>query len=227
MAGKFYAVKIGKVPGIYSTWDACKAMVDGFPGAVYKSFKTRAEAEAFVGGAARVNAGTAKRSAVAAPGAQQPGTGTNPAVGATEEKPAPDRPYAFVDGSFNSVSGVYGYGGFLVSGGEKYLLQGSGDDPEMTSMRNVSGEILGCMAAVEQALSLGLNELVIYYDYLGIEMWATGGWKRNKPGTIAYHDYMQEAGQKIVITFQKVKGHSGVEGTEEADRLAKEAVGLM
>jgi ribonuclease HI len=220
MAGKFYAVKIGKEPGIYSTWDACKAMVDGFPGAVYKSFKTRAEAEAFVGGAAGVNAGTAKRSAAGPPGAQQPqppGTGANP---------APDGPYAFVDGSFNSVSGVYGYGGFLVSDGEKYLLQGSGNDQEMTSMRNVSGEILGCMAAVEQALSLGLNELVIYYDYLGIEMWATGGWKRNKPGTIAYHDYMQEAGQKIVITFQKVKGHSGVEGNEEADRLAKEAVGL-
>jgi ribonuclease HI len=38
---------------------------------------------------------------------------------------------------------------------------------------------------------------------------------------------MQEAGQKIVITFQKVKGHSGVEGNEEADRLAKEAVGLV
>jgi ribonuclease HI len=226
MAGKFYAVKIGKVPGIYSTWDACKAMVDGFPGAVYKSFKTREEAEAFVGGAAGASAGTAKRSAAAAPGAQQPGTGANPAVGAAGENPAPDDPYAFVDGSFNSVSGVYGYGGFLVSGGEKHLLQGSGNDPEMTSMRNVSGEILGCMAAVEQALSLGLNELVIYYDYLGIEMWATGGWKRNKPGTIAYHDYMQEAGQKIVITFQKVKGHSGVEGNEEADRLAKEAVGL-
>jgi ribonuclease HI len=213
MAGKFYAVKIGKVPGIYSTWDACKAMVDGFPGAVYKSFKTRAEAEAFVGAGAQ----------------RPPGSGTSlakNAASAAAADPAPDRPYAFVDGSFNSVSGVYGYGGFLVSGGRKYLLQGSGNDPEMTSMRNVSGEILGCMAAVRQALSLGLGELVIYYDYLGIEMWATGGWKRNKPGTIAYHDYMQEAGQKIVITFQKVKGHSGVEGNEEADRLAKEAVGL-
>ena len=36
MAGKFYAVKKGKVPGIYTSWDACKSMVHGFPGAVYK-----------------------------------------------------------------------------------------------------------------------------------------------------------------------------------------------
>jgi hypothetical protein len=34
MAGKFYAVKKGKVPGIYTSWDACKSMVHGFPGAI-------------------------------------------------------------------------------------------------------------------------------------------------------------------------------------------------
>ena len=40
MASKYYAVKKGKVPGIYLNWNDCKAMVDGYPGAVYKSFKT-------------------------------------------------------------------------------------------------------------------------------------------------------------------------------------------
>ncbi len=50
MAGKFYAVKKGKVPGIYTSWDACKSMVHGFPGAVYKGFATRAEAEQFLEG---------------------------------------------------------------------------------------------------------------------------------------------------------------------------------
>ncbi|MFQ9923836.1 MAG: viroplasmin family protein [Beduini sp.] len=45
---KFYAVKNGKVPGIYSTWEACKKQVTGFSGAVYKSFTTKEEAEAFI-----------------------------------------------------------------------------------------------------------------------------------------------------------------------------------
>lgn len=50
MASKYYAVKKGKVPGIYLNWNDCKAMVDGYQGAVYKSFKTIEEAEKFING---------------------------------------------------------------------------------------------------------------------------------------------------------------------------------
>ena len=110
--------------------------------------------------------------------------------------------------------------------GKRYVLQGHGDDPEMASMRNVAGEILGAMAAVKLAVEKGLPDLAIYYDYLGIEMWATGRWKRNKEGTIAYHAYVQSIKEQITLHFVKVKGHSGVEGNEEADRLAKQAVGI-
>ncbi|WP_299209698.1 ribonuclease H family protein [uncultured Dokdonia sp.] len=42
---KFYVVWQGKKPGIYLTWKDCKAMIDGYAGAQYKSFSTFAEAK--------------------------------------------------------------------------------------------------------------------------------------------------------------------------------------
>ena len=195
MATKFYAVKIGKTPGIYTTWEECRAMVEGYSGAKYKSFPTREEAQAYLGGR-----------------------------GSDMKEKQTD--YAFVDGSYNTATQVYGYGGFLVHGETKELLQGSGSEPDMASMRNVAGEVLGSMAAIEKAIELGLPELTIYYDYMGIEMWATGEWKRNKKGTIAYYEYVNSVRDQITLHFVKVKGHSGVAGNEEADRLAKAAVGI-
>ena len=45
MAKKYYAVRVGKTPGIYTDWETCKNQVEGFPKAVYKGFKTLGEAE--------------------------------------------------------------------------------------------------------------------------------------------------------------------------------------
>ncbi|ULB34665.1 MULTISPECIES: viroplasmin family protein [Proteiniphilum] len=42
---KFYVVWQGVKPGIYSSWEECRAQVSGFEGALYKSFPTLEEAE--------------------------------------------------------------------------------------------------------------------------------------------------------------------------------------
>ena len=193
MAKKYYAVRVGKVPGVYQTWEECKKNVHGFPAPEYKSFMSIEEANAYMGREAvqEINGKT--------------GSGNM-------EDVMPDNDYAFVDGSFND--------------GVRYELSGNGSDKEMASMRNVAGEILGSMAAVKKAIELGLKDISIFYDYAGIKAWAVGEWKRNKKGTIEYYNYITSVRDSINIRFVKVRGHSGVEGNEEADRLAKRAVGL-
>lgn len=53
---KYYVVWQGVEPGIYDSWAACQAQIKGYPGANYKAFKTRAEAEAAFYGDAPTNA---------------------------------------------------------------------------------------------------------------------------------------------------------------------------
>ena len=45
---KYYAVRQGRQTGLFETWADCKKQIDGFPSAIYKSFKTREEAEAYL-----------------------------------------------------------------------------------------------------------------------------------------------------------------------------------
>ena len=47
MAKKFYVVKKGYNCGIYESWDECKKQVEGYSGAVYKSFKNIDDAKKF------------------------------------------------------------------------------------------------------------------------------------------------------------------------------------
>jgi ribonuclease HI len=45
---KYYAVKYGRIPGIYGTWNECQIQVNKYPGANFKSFKTEKEANEFM-----------------------------------------------------------------------------------------------------------------------------------------------------------------------------------
>ncbi|MEL6986284.1 MAG: ribonuclease H family protein [Bacteroidota bacterium] len=42
---KYYVVWIGHNPGIYNSWADCQMQIKNYPGAKYKSFKTKKEAE--------------------------------------------------------------------------------------------------------------------------------------------------------------------------------------
>lgn len=215
---KFYAIKNGRINGVVINWNDCENLVTGFVGSKYKSFNAFFAAENYFFD-------------------RVPSQTTLPGYAPAKAKTYPDnnnivcehkeKHFAYVDGSFNTQTEVYGYGVVLFSNDEKHSFSGNGNDKEIATMRNVAGEIEGSMRAIQEAINLGLPEITIYYDYQGIEKWATGEWARNKKGTITYYNFIQNARKQIKINFKKVKAHSGVELNEIVDRLAKEATGLL
>ena len=190
---KFYAVKKGRETGIFQTWDECKKQVDGFSGALYRSFATYQDAKEYL---------TEKKI-------------TNTGRGLI----------AYVDGSYDAKRKVYGYGCvFLDHQTVVKEVYGKGSHEDFLSMRNVAGEIFGSIVAATYALEHHYDNLYLYYDYEGIEKWATGAWKANKIGTKYYQQQMQDFQKDISITFIKVLAHSGDRYNERADQLAKKAV---
>ena len=101
---------------------------------------------------------------------------------------------------------------------------GSGSEPESLAIRNVAGEMLGAMYAVQWGINKRYRAIKICYDYMGIEKWATGAWKTNNVLTQKYAEFMKGRRKFIEISFQKIKAHSGDCYNEQADRLAKQAL---
>lgn len=206
-AKKYYAVKAGKVPGIYENWEDCKASVDGFPKAEYKGFASLAEAQTYLG-IADERAENAPR-------------------GDREEKlpgyeTIPGRLLVYVDGSYHDGLKKYAFGCvFLLPEHEIRLAYGNGDNPQSLQHRNVTGEMLGAMYAVKTAMMNGYSEIELCYDYEGIEKWVTGAWKSKTELTQKYAQSMREWGSSIRILFTKVEAHSNVTYNELADETAK------
>lgn len=201
VAKKVYAVRKGRTTGIFMNWDDCKAQVDGFAGAEYKSFADPAEAMAYLGLAESPEG--------------------------EDQFPAGIR--AYVDGSYDSGSGRFSCGVVIVETdadgkSETTELNSAFDDEEAAQQRNVAGEIMGSRIAIDWCRVNGVKAVEIYHDYEGIGAWADRKWKANNPLTQGYRDFVEEARKSIDITFVKVKAHTGNKYNELADKLAKKAL---
>lgn len=208
---KYYAVKKGRKTGVFTSWDECKKQIDKFSGAIYKSFLTEQEAMQFIQGEQlekQVNIELHYENKV-----------EKCKFDETE-----DTMIAYVDGSYNVSTKEFSYGMVILYGGEEKRFAKKVEDESLATMRNVAGEIKGAEAAMRYAVSKKCKKLVIYHDYEGIARWCLGEWKTNKEGTIAYKKYYDSIKEQLVVSFQKVKGHSGDHYNDMADELAKSVI---
>lgn len=145
--------------------------------------------------------------------------------------------HIYVDGSYNPTTKVWGGGAILINDKENIIfkkLTVSGQDTN--GSYQINGEVQSTLVALQYLIDhvdeVVDDKIVIYYDYLGIEKWATTEWSARKEVS---KDYQSKVIKQILVlrhihnldvSFEKVKAHSGVHYNEEVDKLAKIACGV-
>jgi ribonuclease HI len=139
---------------------------------------------------------------------------------------------AYIDGACKGNPGVGGWGVYLIdNSGKKYAFKGT--EPETTNNRM---EIMACLEALKY-----LNEkhpevdvqFVTDSKYLKdaasvwIKTWYKNGWRTSNGMGVKNKDlwlqFLKLKGSRT-ISWSWVRGHSGVEGNEMADKLANQAI---
>ena len=198
-----YAVKKGIKTGIFTSWEECEKQVKGFKGAEFRAFSSPEDAYGYLKD-------------------KQDNKKEYSSVNVSS-----DAVEIFVDGSYNYGKKIAAYGLVIVKNDRAILKDFSAYPyPDVTESYNVGAELIGAKRAVELALANGIKKLVIYYDYTGIEKFATDEWNAKTQQTMEYQDFMRRYMRLIEIRFVKVKSHSGNKFNDMADRLAKFATNL-
>lgn len=198
---KYYAVKVGNNPGLFDNWAECQESIKGFSGAVYKSFNSKEEAEAFL---------------------------SDRDIWGEQIAADIEQGYlvAFCDGSFDKELNRYSYGVIIIGGDHTGTpLCGYGSNPKYIVSNNIIGEIFGVINALDWAVSNGYEKIKIYHDYEGLSKWLSGEWNAGTDASKMYASLYHTKFEGVIdVVFEKVKGHSNNPYNDKADALAKSAL---
>jgi len=249
----FYAVRAGRLPGIYDTWNECKDQVTGYPKAAYKKFDSRHDAEEFVG------AGSSSRSKAANSSKLLGVKKTTLKSKDDVKKPLkktklidtsdtlrhqfikrenlPKSAVVYTDGCCLNNGFANPKGGIGVYWAPHHPMNIS--EPLLVDApTNNKAELVAASRALEQAIGIGLTSIELRTDSKytiqamteWMKNWEANGWKTSKNTDVVNKNLMinlADLCKRISITWVHVDAHVGIYGNEQADRLANEGALLQ
>lgn len=206
---KYYAVKKGVVPGVYTNWPDCEKNVKGISDAIFKSFPTLEEAEEFVNDDSEPVRQTAAEKGMAFE---------------THLKDMTDKDHAtaYIDGSHDSDANAVSYGVIVYSDNGLYENCRKLEDPEYVKSGATAGKVKAAMDAMQYCIDNGIKTLNLYYDYEGIASWCTGKWRTKNGITREYREfYVNTVEPALTVNFHRIKSGLDETGKKQANALAR------
>ena len=207
---KYYAVAQGRKTGIFTSWPEAQQQISGFTNAIFKSFKTQQEAEAFLKSPSFSSANKGR-------------PGKPPKIYPTEETYPDGTIVVYTDGGAIGNPGPGGYGVVI-----KDRQELSGGYNLTTNNRM---ELMAVVVALE-TLREDTAPIVLHSDSKYVIDGLNKGWARNwkKKGWIKSDGnpamnadiwaLLLDLQTGRDITFKWVKGHAGNPLNERCDELA-------
>ena len=229
MAKKYYAVKRGRVTGLFTTWDQCKEQVDGFPGAIFKSFPTERAAQDWLFGETEAISlfpddaeTTSRRTATKS---TPPADSASPAI---ENDPPADYT-VYTDGScLRNPDGPGGYAAIIISVHDGEVREISGGEPSTTNNRMELRAGLEALRALPDGATVDFYTDSQYmknaFTKYWLRNWKRNGWQTAAGEPVKNQDLwraLDEAFSLHPVHFHWVKGHAGNRWNERCDELAR------
>lgn len=220
---KWYAVKTGTTPGIYTSWPETEAQVKGYPGARYKGFGSEEEARRWL-----TDDSQESPSARAKKPRQKSTVGCH-SMAETRPSRGADEIIIYTDGGAIGNPGPGGYGVVISAQGLEKELSGG---YELTTNNRM--ELMACIVALEALKGRGLP-VTLYSDSSYVvngmtrgwaKKWQKNGWRKADKKPVINRDLWEkllELAKKHQVVFRWVKGHAGNPLNERCDRLAVQA----
>lgn len=183
--GKYYAVWVGRTPGIYESWDDCKAQTDKFPNAKFKKLEATNKADALI--EFNNNGSAASKSVKISTNTQQPST----------KLPKPTEKNLTVDGAANDITCEYQA---VWTTGEKAFASKT-----FRGGTNNIAEFLGLVEAIKYLQDNNLS-LKIYTDSVTAMAWVRNKKANTTAGTTG--KATQELNSLIIDAENYLKSNS-------------------
>ncbi|MFL6048872.1 MAG: ribonuclease HI [Gaiellales bacterium] len=131
----------------------------------------------------------------------------------------------WTDGACSGNPGPGGWGAILIWNGHEREL--SGGEADTTNNRMELMSVIMGLAAITRPMDVVINTDSAYVEQAftrgWLEQWRRNGWRTASKQAVKNQDLWQRVAEEAArhnVSFQRVRGHTGVEMNERADQLA-------